>query len=74
MSVDIKSNQKTFAGPFSKVVFEFKHDEGPGRDSLNVTLFGEDGVRRQAILVTTRVSPLDGAVLMTATDLDGVTF
>ncbi len=64
--------QIEFAGPFAKATFDFSHENK--RDRLRVTLYDHTGRVAKMVLVGTRVSPFDDAVLMTALDEKGALY
>jgi len=58
-----KKNTYTVKGDISKVVFKFNYDDDQKKDTITIVLEKENG-KTETVFIGTRVSPLDGAVLM----------
>ena len=62
--MDKKQNQNTqIEGPFTEVVYSIEYDEEAKRDNLHIQFFNGTVLVKE-LIISTRVSPLDGAVLM----------
>lgn len=58
-----KNPNTEIEGPFTKMVIEIEYDDVAKRDTLHIRMYDGESLKK-SLLVSTRVSPLDGAVLM----------